>query len=44
MAPIVVKPVKSCDTFLGVHGIDFAETDFEVLSLITIFFRNDFTN
>ena len=29
MAPIVVKPVTR-DTFLGVHGIDFAETDFEV--------------
>ena len=29
MAPIVVKPVTR-DTFLDVHGIDFAETGFEV--------------
>ncbi|EFX79100.1 hypothetical protein DAPPUDRAFT_53014, partial [Daphnia pulex] len=29
MAPLVVKPVTR-DTFLGVHGFDFAETGFEV--------------
>lgn len=29
MAPLVVKPVTR-ETFLGVHGFDFAETGFEV--------------
>ena len=29
MTPIVVKPVTR-DTFVGVCGIDFSETDFEV--------------
>ena len=33
MAPIVVKPVAR-DSFLGIHGIDFAETGFEVIHFI----------
>ena len=32
MAPLVVKPVTR-DTFLGVHGFDFAETGFEVSTI-----------